>query len=165
LLEYLGNYWLYLVLEQGYPFNVVPEQPSQLDRELESRWARLDDARQAQEEETAYAFRLSHNLAESSAGTLRPDLWFVRDGGFFVVEAHLGPRTVVERMPSADVKRVLALVGDDIANRLRGATDLRSTKVLEAWTTRESKSPDVLAQIATGLPEGNQWRDPSLWGQ
>jgi Zn-dependent peptidase ImmA (M78 family) len=154
LLEYLGNYWLYLVLEQGYPFNVVPDQPSQLDRALESRWARLDDARQAQEEEIAYAFRLSHNLAESSAGTLRPDLWFVRDGGFFVVEAQLGPRTAVERLPSAVVKRLLASVGDEIADRLRGATDLRSTQVLGAWSARESKSPEVVARIATGLPEG-----------
>ena len=141
------------MLEQGYPFNVMPEQPSQLDRELDSRWAGLDDERQAQEEETAYAFRLSHNLAESSPGTVRPDLWFVRDGGFFVVEAQLGPRTAVERLPSADVKRMLASVGDEVAERLRGATDLRSVRVLEEWSTRELKTPEVLAQIATGLPE------------
>jgi Zn-dependent peptidase ImmA (M78 family) len=153
LLEYLSNYWLYLVLEQGYPFNVTPEQPSQFDRELESRWAQMDDASQAQEEETAYAFRVSHNLAESSAGTLRPDLWLVRDGGVFIVEAQLGPRAAVERLPSADVKSMLTSVGDEIANRLRGATDPRSIKALGAWSIRESRTPEVLAQIATRLPD------------
>lgn len=152
LLEYLGNYWPYLILEQGYPFNVRPVRPSLLDRELELRWESLDDCRQAKEEELSYAFKLSHNLAESSPGTLRPDLWFIRDGGLTIVEAQLGSRSVCEQLPSASIRQLLTQVGDAIAARLQIANDCRSIKALQEWSNRESESEELLAQIATGLP-------------
>jgi hypothetical protein len=96
LLEHLSAYWRYMVLEQGYPFHVRPEKPSQLDSELALRWENVPDAMQSEEEEQAYAFRISHNLAEATPGTLRPDLWFVRDGGMFTVEAQTGAQTILE---------------------------------------------------------------------
>jgi hypothetical protein len=152
LLEYLGDNWLYLVLEQGYPFGVSPDTPSLLDNKLEDRWRHGAESRIAQEEETAYAFKMSHNLAEASPGTLRPDLWFVRDGGLFTIEARSATESIVERLRDHDVKRVLGAVGAAIAARLSGARDLRSKLAVERWSQRESQPLDVLASVATGLP-------------
>lgn len=153
LLEHLSAYWLYLVLEQGYPFNVRPTKPSQLDSELASHWEYVPDARQSVEEEEAYAFRLSHNLAEATPGTLRPDLWFVRDGGMFIVEAQTGAQTILEHIRSNEVRTLLTHVGNAIAKRLESATDDRSEEARRAWSNRESGNIDALARIATGLPE------------
>ena len=153
LLEYLSNYWPYLILEQGYPFNAMPIRPSQLDRELESRWEFLDDHRQAEEEEISYAFKVSHNLAESSPGTLRPDLWIVREGGLSFIEAQVATRSIYEQIPSASIKQLLTSVGEAISARLRTATDSRSIAAVTGWVNREFKSEEVLSQIATGLSE------------
>ena len=153
LLEYLGVYWRDLVLEQGYPFHVRPTKPSQLDSELALHWENVPDSMQSEEEEEAYAFQLSHNLAEATPGTLRPDLWFVRDGGMFTVEAQTGAQTILEYLPSNEVKTFLTKVGNAIAKRLESATDHRSEQARIAWSDRESGSPDTLARIATGLSE------------
>jgi Zn-dependent peptidase ImmA (M78 family) len=153
LLEHLSAYWLYLLLEQGYPFNVRPTKPSQLDSELAVRWECMADPKQSDEEEVAYAFRLSHNLAEATPGTLRPDVWFVRDGGMFIVETQTGAHTILEHLHSNEVRTLLTQVGNAIANRLESATDDRSEAARRAWSNRESSSIDVLARIATGLPE------------
>lgn len=155
LLEYLSDYWLYLVLEQGYPFHLSPAAPSDLDRELERRWESMSDSGDAAntEEEEVYSFKLTHNLAEASPGTVRPDLWLVRDGGLYVVEAKCGTTTVVEHFSAVEIKRVLAGVGDAIAQRLAQATDERSKTALHAWSHRESRDARALAKIATGLSD------------
>ncbi len=108
---------------------------------------------QSEEEEEAYAFQLSHNLAEATPGTLRPDLWFVRDGGMFTVEAQTGAQTILDYLPSNEVKTFLTKVGNAIVKRLESATDNRSEQARIAWSDRESGSADMLARIATGLSE------------
>jgi Zn-dependent peptidase ImmA (M78 family) len=153
LLEHLSTYWRYLMVEQGYPFHVRPGKPSQLDGELSSRWENVPESALSAEEEEAYAFELSHNLAEASPGSLRPDLWFVRDGGVFIVEAQTGPRTIVEYLASNEVRTLLTRVGDAIAVRLESAADHRSEQAKRAWSNHESVGLDVLAPIATGLSE------------
>jgi Zn-dependent peptidase ImmA (M78 family) len=157
LLEYLGNYWLYLVLEQGYPFNVSPDTPSLLADKLEERWQYVADSRLAKEEEAAYAFKTSHNLAEASPGTLRADVWFVRDGGLFTIESRSNAEAIVERLPDQDVRRVLMGVGDAIARRLAGAEDPRSKLALKRWADREAQPFDVLASAASGLTKEYLW--------
>jgi hypothetical protein len=152
LLEHLSSYWLYLVLEQGYPFNVSPQRPSQLDDALAARWENASDAQQTKEEEEAYAYKLSHNLAEAFPGILRPDLWFVRDGGVFTIEAQTGAHPAVERVSSDEVKQVLVSVGDAINKRLDTATDVRSLQARAAWLNRERADLATQVRIATGLP-------------
>jgi len=152
LLEFLGDSWSYLTLEQGYPFDAEPSQPSKLDDELARRWENTPDDQQEAEEEIAYAFKVTHNLARASAGTLRPDLWLVRDGGVFVVEAQTHGQPIVEHIAANDVRRVLVELGDAIAERLRGALDERSLAALTVWSQRDK--PGILseARLVTGLP-------------
>lgn len=152
LLEYLNRYWLYLVLEQGYPFNVSPRWPSELDASLIARWENSSAEAQRQEEEQAYAFKLCHNLAQATPGSLRPDLWIVRDGGVFVVEALAGGQSLVEYIAASEVKRVLSEVGDAIVRRLEPNNDSRSMAAVADWSRRDVADPVTEACVATGLP-------------
>ena len=137
LLEYFGRYWKYLVLEEGYPFYLHPESPSGLRSLLDERWSNngFEQSRIDEEETVAVRFQTTHNLAECSPGTLRPDILIVRDGDHFVVEASTETGVETSVLPEAALVQVLSDVAGEIAARIEAGSEVdeRSRIALLQW--------------------------------
>jgi hypothetical protein len=130
---------------------VSVDSPSELRRVAEDRWQHLPEDVMLDEEQEVYAFEETHDLARGLQGCFLPSVWMVREGGVFTLESE---RSGLDRLPAANVMDALERLGDHIAERIAALVDERSRIASDQWQARERTDRWKLAQIATGLPEG-----------
>lgn len=148
LLEHLATHWRYLRLEQGYPFGLMPLQPSGLDLELQRRWWQPEIDESA-EGPVVYGYRSTHNLALALDGCVVPDLWFVREGNIAILEA----KGRAWRCPHARELNTLEQFGDVLYRQVSGSEEQRAADARSAWERRNEVSFEESARIFSGSTE------------
>ena len=146
LLEFLGEYWLYLSVEDGSPLGVAPTTAPRMLAAAEAAADLLPPAEAEFERERIEAYRSSHDLAEALQGAVSPPLWVVRDGNV----GWMASSTAAAKTSFSEVFRVLTDVGDFIARRLDGLNDLRSIQAVTTWHERDGHDRLRVIEAATG---------------
>lgn len=148
LLEFLGEYWLFLSVEDGCPLGVAPAPAPRMLAAAEEAADGLPPAEAEFEREQIEAYRSTHDLAEALQGAVSPPLWVVRDGnvGWMVSSA------MTAKTSFSEVLRVLSDVGDFIARRLDGLKDQRSIQAAKRWRQRDRYDRLRAIEAATGYP-------------
>ena len=132
LLEFLGEYWLFLSVEDGCPLGIAPNTAPRMLAAAEAAADLLPPAEAESEREQIEAYRSTHDLAEALQGAVSPPLWVVRDGDL----GWLASSAMTAQTSFSEVLRVLTDVGDFIARRLDGLNDLRSIQAVTTWHER-----------------------------
>lgn len=135
LLEFLGEYWLFLSVEDGCPLGVAPSTAPRMLAAAEAAADLLPPAEAQIEGEQIEAYRSTHDLAEALQGAVSPPLWVVRDGHV----GWLASSAVAVAVPFSELLGILAEVGDFVAGRLDGLTDARSVQAVTAWRGRAAR--------------------------
>ncbi len=148
LLEFLGEYWLYLSVEDGCPLGVAPSTAPRMLAEAEAAADLLPPAEAEFEHEQIEAYRSTHDLAESLQGAVSPPLWVVRYGSM----GWMASNAATARTSFSEVLKVLTHVGDFIARRLDGLSDPRSTQAVRTWHERDGHDRLRVIEAATGYP-------------
>lgn len=146
VLEFLGKSWGLLVGQDRDPFALIDPvkiPPSRLRQHLERLVVMRDE-----DERSLYAFERAHDLANAFNGAFPSSFWLVRCGQRFIAES----RGALAWLDASHVVDVLTRLGDEIADRVRAADDIRATAAIERWIGRDRISlPKFLAAV-TGMP-------------
>lgn len=161
LLEFFGENWLALCLEQQYPFSWLARgvaHPGQMWEVAERRWALLGDDEEKLfiEEETVIAFIARHNLAQAWKGLSLPQLLWLRAGeNLWLVPEHDKPLLIPFRNALAQLEDI----GHRIAASMIGSPNPRARRALASWDRRE-RIDNISDYVA--LATGWQARDQAL---
>lgn len=150
LLEWLGQSWLPLSVDDGLPFSVEPGHANELIAFASASVRDSSGSLAADREMQLWTFRETHDLSRSLPGTLSPPLIFWREG----LIGHL--LTEQEHWRFADwraIRTFLSSLGDNVARRIHG-DDQRGRVAIETWNARERASQSEIVRQATGLLEG-----------
>lgn len=148
LLEFLGENWLYLSVEDGCPLGVAPDTAPRMLAAAEASIDALPPALAEFELEQIEAYRSTHDMAEALQGAVFPPLWVVRDG----TVGWVASSAATAKTPFDELLRVLVVVGDLVARRLDGLEDQRSIQAVETWQQRERHDRLSVIEAATGYP-------------
>ena len=148
LLEFLGENWLYLSVEDGSPLGVAPTTAPRMLAAAEAAADRLPPPEAEFEREQIEAYRSTHDLAEALQGAVSPPLWVVRDGNV----GWMASSAATARSPFSEVLAVLTDIGDSIARRLDGLSDQRSIQAVTTWHERGCHDRLRIIEASTGYP-------------
>lgn len=149
LLEFLGRWWPWLVLEETYPVPVAPLYPGLFLQEAERRWIDMPAEQVEAEEEAAHRFIARHDLAEAFKGIFLPSLIVLRQGRKCHVSAASLRKTLVCSWDR--VQRTLEAVGDYLAEALQESDNERARRAVAWWERRETRLEEHELDITTGL--------------
>ncbi|MBK1693024.1 ImmA/IrrE family metallo-endopeptidase [Ectothiorhodospira mobilis] len=172
LLEFLGRWWPWLILEEGYPLSLRPAFPSELLGEAERRWSELADEQVEDEEEQIHRFLARHDLAAAPKGLFLPALILLRQGA----TAHISSPGTNQDMvrPWEELESTLEAVGEALATACSESTEPRARRAMELWNNRQQRVDEQEWQLTSGLDaeaierfenEGippEEWRWPEL---
>lgn len=148
LLEFLGEYWLFMAVEDGCPLGVAPGTAPRMLAAAEEAADGLPPAKAEFEREQIEAYRSTHDLAEALQGAVSPPLWVVRDGN----AGWMASSAMTAQTSFSELLRVLTDVGDLIARRLDGLKDQRSIQAVKTWRQRDRYDRLRAIEAATGYP-------------
>ncbi|MFP4204105.1 MAG: ImmA/IrrE family metallo-endopeptidase [Opitutales bacterium] len=150
LLEYLGNWWPWLCLEENYPIaGVNPLYPSDIRKESEKRWVDLPQEIADAEEMAVYRYLLRHDLSSALSGCYLPSLLIKPQGEQCMLSSAALGKSVIR--PKDEVIGTLTAVGDHLADYLKESSNVRARQALRNWRERMNRSDDVLMGILSGL--------------
>lgn len=158
LLEYLGQNWLALTLEQHYPFHWLTteaEHPGQVWGICQRQWSLYEEEeRLFAEEENVIAFLERHNLASAFHGMSLPELWWLRAGNNVLLVPADG-KTVILDFETAVAE--LVSMGNRIADAVRGSANPRVALALSQWDARDNRGNiSQRVMLATGWSPDDQ---------
>ena len=148
LLEFLGENWLYLSVEDGSPLGVAPTTAPRMLAAAEAAADRLPPAEAEFEREQIEAYRSTHDLAEALQGAVAPPLWVLRDGNV----GWMASSATAAQTSFSELLRVLAKIGDSVAQRLDGSSDPRSIQAVTTWHERDCHDRLRIIEASTGYP-------------
>lgn len=148
LLEFLGENWLYLSIEDGSPLGVAPTTAPRMLAAAEAAAERLPPGEAEFEREQIEAYRSTHDLAEALQGAVAPPLWVVRDGNV----GWMASTAATARTSFSELLAVLAEVGDSIVRRLSELSDPRSVQAVATWHERDCHDRLRIIEASTGYP-------------
>jgi Zn-dependent peptidase ImmA (M78 family) len=148
LVEFLGESWRYLVLEEGTPLGVAIDTAPRMLAAAEAVLEADGPAAASADRELLYAFTHTHDLSEAVQGANLPAIWVIRDGsnGWICTPGWIG------RVPVDELLKMLVQLGDAIIARLASSTDMRAVAALGAWNSRQQLSRLEIIEAATGYP-------------
>jgi Zn-dependent peptidase ImmA (M78 family) len=149
LLEFLGRWWPWLVLEEDYPLPVRPLYPAFFLREAERRWEDLTDAQAEHEEERARRFLARHDLAMGVKGLFLPSILLLRQGNQCLISAASLRRTAIR--PWEETRLALEELGTFLAEAVARSENERATQAREWWLTRERRLEQHELEVTTSL--------------
>ena len=149
LLEFLGRWWPWLVLEEDYPLPVRPLYPAFFLREAERRWEDLSDEQAEDEEERARRFLVRHDLAAGVKGLFLPSLLMLRQGNQCLISAASLRRTEIR--PWEETRAALEALGTFLAEAVATSENERAAQALEWWCARERRLEQHELEVTTGL--------------
>jgi len=149
LLEFLADFWPWLMLEEIYPIPVNPPDITKLEQAAESRWEKLNDEIVDAEDEELILFRHRHDLSMAMKGIYLPTVLLLRQGLLFQVGIPEWNQAIL--LPFLDVKTVLEEVGNFIASLVRGSEMPRVMEAVFLWEQRESRMQQQVLSLRSGL--------------
>ena len=150
LLEFLGDSWVFLALEDGAPFGIAPSTVPRMVAAAETVIERSNPLGSDVQEEHLEAYRATHDLAEAVQGAVLPPVWVVRDG----TQGWVASTRLTAAAPIDEVLAVLEQTGDAIAARLEGLDDERSTEAVRRWRGRAAQPRLRMIEAATSYEPG-----------
>lgn len=147
LLEHLGRFWTYLILEEGDPIGLDAPPETLLGRARE-RWRTALPAQIDAEEARVADYIESHDLAAGLHGVYPQSVFLVREGD----RIRISTVTRVAHLVVDDVETVLTQWGDHVAGRLAAVDDERASAAIATWNRRETSSPRPLFEVVTNMP-------------
>ena len=139
LLEFLGDKWPWLILEERYPISINPLHPGTMRREAEKRWESMGEEQYLDEDETLFHFEARHDLSQGLKGIFLPSLFVLRQGKkvwLYSQETHL--------LSSLDViKDTLRQLGDYLAGYVSEVQDNRAKRAVDRWKEREKRVDEL----------------------
>ncbi len=148
LLEFLGRWWPWLVLEEDYPYPFQPLYPGFLLREADLRWQELSDEQVEEEEQAVHRFLARHDLAEALKGIFLPSLMLLRQGKTCHVSAASRQNRV---RPWSEVHDTLKELGRFLAEAVSASSNPRAQYALDLWSKREERTAELELNLTTGL--------------
>ena len=149
LLEFLGKKWLWLNLEETYPFPVFPLHPGHLRQEMERRWESASEEMEDVEGEALFAFENRHDLARGVKGLFLPSIFLLRQGR--AVWVCTAERQIL--LPFEPVRRALGELGAFLAEFLAAQHHSRAAYAVQCWRNRKSGVDALFWDLRTGLKE------------
>jgi len=149
LLEFLADFWPWLMLEEIYPIPVNPPDITRLEQAAESRWEKLSDEIVDAEDEELILFRHRHDLAMAMKGIYLPTVLLLRQGLLFQVGIPEWNQAIL--LPFLDVKAVLEEVGNFIASLVQESEMPRAMEAVSFWEQRESQMQQQGLSLRSGL--------------
>lgn len=147
LLEFLSSRWSSLLLEQSYPFDLVPKDPASLRSVAWRRWENYSQDRRQKEELEIYRFEGRHDLARAMRGISLPSLLVLREGRL----AWICTPDEVELVDLEEVVTDLRGIGEIIASRVALSDDARAASAVGAWRAKAAISDERRLTLLTGL--------------
>ncbi|OOC09604.1 ImmA/IrrE family metallo-endopeptidase [Thioalkalivibrio halophilus] len=151
MLEFLGRWWPWLVLEEDYPVPVSPAFPSQFLAECERRWDGMADEQVDDEELEAHRFLARHDLASAPRGLFLPSLIIMRQGKTAQISAPGLPREVIR--PWREVETVLEAAGEHLSTACAESTQPRARQAVGWWQERRERTEAREWMLTTRLEE------------
>lgn len=150
LLSHLTKYWKRLVLEQRYPIQIHPLNPSNIWERARARWSSKPEDVILEEEDKLMAFDKVHNLAHAFGGMFGLHcLWVVREYNNIVVDN--GEHAI--RLPYEVVVDALGRAGDEIAARLMKADEGKWAAIVQRWKERNKGDSLKMLKLSTNILE------------
>ncbi len=147
LLEFLASRWGALLLEQSYPYDLVPRDPTALRAAASRRWEAYSRERRLREDLELHRFEGRHDLARALRGITLPSLLIVREGH----QVWLCTSESAERADLDETIEDLRRIGDTIADHACTSSDPRAVAAVAAWKAREAIEPSRKLALLTGL--------------
>src|SRR6266702_2845227 len=148
LLEFLGQAWTYLLLEETYPVDVNPLHPGRLRQALSARWENLWEDATNEEDELIYKFESRHAMARGMKGIHLPSILFLRQGK----EMWLCTENNGKLLPLEDIVIILEEVGEYISESVRLSDNNRARRTYDNWNNRKEKQKHNFFQVRSGIP-------------
>lgn len=149
LLEFLGDKWPWLVLEEQYPIPINPPHPGTMRREAEKRWESMGEEQYLDEDETLFNFETSHDLSLGLKGIFLPSLFVLRQGTrIWVCNQETQLLTSFEF-----IKKYLTELGDFLADFVSTVEHNRAKRAVQRWKNRGERVDELFLKLRTGMPE------------
>lgn len=149
LLEFLGDAWPNLILEDGLPLGLRPNEPLAILAEARARWTELPDGVRERQAATVESFRHAHDLSRGLQGAFLAPLWVVREGNSCWL---LATERRIYR-PIDEVLDALGSLGDALEAKLFSLSDDRARAAVRVWRQRHKVDDPAWRQIATTLSD------------
>lgn len=149
LLEFLGDKWPWLILEDQYPIPINPFHPGSMRRDAEKRWESMPEEAYLDEDEALFRFEARHDLAMGLKGIFLPSLFLLRQGK----KAWVGTKNLMNLFSFEMVRDILSRVGDFLTEYIGADKDHRAVRAVERWVNREERVNDLFWRLRTGLAE------------
>jgi len=167
LLEFLGRWWPWLIMEEDYPLPVKPLYPAFFIQEAERRWLELPEDQVEEEEEIAHRFIARHDLADAFKGLFLPSLMLLRQGKTCHISVAAAHRTWVR--PWSEVQDTLEKAGECLAASVLNSSNPRAAHALSLWRQRKKRLEEKELDISTSLSQatrnrfhGIDWRSSEI---
>ncbi|MFP4454138.1 MAG: hypothetical protein ACLFPI_12325, partial [Desulfobacterales bacterium] len=148
LLEFLGDKWPWLLMEEKFPITINPLHPGKMRHEAEKRWESMGEEQYLEEDERLFRFEGRHDLAMGLKGIFLPSLFILRQGKKAWVCSD-GVRLFVWFQEVIDI---LSELGDCLAKYIEDSRDSRSGRAVQRWRDREQRAADLFWELRTGMP-------------
>ena len=149
LLEFLGDKWPWLILEDQYPIPINPLHPGSMRRDAEKRWESMPEEVYLDEDEALFRFEARHDLAMGLKGIFLPPLFLLRQGE----KVWVCTQTLRVLISFEGVRDILTTVGNCLTEYIGADKDHRASRAVARWLNREERVKDLFWKLRTGLPE------------
>jgi len=140
LLEFLSDFWSYIVYEETYPLDIKPQYPSELRDLAVRRWQNMSESIATEEEKEIYHFENSHDLSRGLNGIILPTVFIMKEGNYTWIETSEF-RTV---RPFEETINTLEEVGNFICKRISNLEDPHAKWVYSRWNGKENVDNEEL---------------------
>jgi Zn-dependent peptidase ImmA (M78 family) len=149
LLEYLTNYWPWIVLEQDYPIQVNPSYPGKLYEVAESRWESFSEAVIEEEDMLVYAFTMRHDLALALKGAFVPSVMIMRCGNDCLISLESPKKNDIR--PMQEVINTLEAVGNLLADVVGEESTGYAGEIVRKWRQKDRHMTELRFDILSGM--------------
>lgn len=149
LLEFLGDKWPWLILEERYPIPINPLHPGTIRREAEKRWEGMGEEQYLDEDEALFHFEARHDLSLGLKGIFLPSLFILRQGK----RAWVYNQETYLLCSFEEIKTSLTQLGDYLAAYAATGASNRGKRAVCRWRERTKRVDELFLELRSGMPE------------
>ncbi len=147
LLEFLGDKWPWLIMEEKYPVPINPFHPGMMRYEAEKRWESMGEENYLEEDERLFRFEARHDLAMGMKGIFLPSLFILRQGK----KAWVCSQNVRIFTEFQEIVDTLTTLGDCLTDFIEESQSPRSKRAVQLWRTREQRAQEHFWELRTSM--------------
>lgn len=149
LLEFLGDKWPWLILEEQYPIPITPLHPGTMRREAEKRWESMGEEQYLDEDERLFLFEARHDLSLGLKGVFLPSLFIFRQGE----KAWICSQDSCLFVSFSEIRKSLTELGNYLAEYAGGTDNSRAEQAVQRWKQREERVCEFFWELRAGMAD------------